>query len=241
MVFIGRINTSGRSGCKIKALPQVTLASTYGPPKDLRHSPAQDRVNNKSQRRRSARQKRQSPFCARLRTSACNAVSPEHGLAVNRCCRLPIVRSHFWNQRFTVCMVRYASRQPKCLAVSTRSGVTTSKDAGVRFYTYTSTLAWPCRGAKQTTAICSYSIGRTDGGREVDRTDARPGTGVVCSLSSNAHPPRHEPAASLAFMFQQELKLDLDLAVVRMDGWRRDSLFDATGPLGSTRRQICEA
>jgi uncharacterized protein YbbC (DUF1343 family) len=33
----------------------------------------------------------------------------------------------------------------------------------------------------------------------------------------------------LAWMFRQELGLDLDLEVVRVEGWRRDALFDATG------------
>jgi uncharacterized protein YbbC (DUF1343 family) len=43
-------------------------------------------------------------------------------------------------------------------------------------------------------------------------------------------PVRHGmTVGELATMFQAERGLDLDLEVIRMEGWRRETLFDATG------------
>jgi uncharacterized protein YbbC (DUF1343 family) len=103
------------------------------------------------------------------------------------------------------------------------------QDVGVRFYTFTSTMG-RCMQEAARHKIRFVVLDRPNpiGGIEVDGPvlDA----GRESFVAFHRLPIRHGMTiGELAVMFRQELSLDLDLTVVRMEGWRRGALFDATG------------
>jgi uncharacterized protein YbbC (DUF1343 family) len=105
------------------------------------------------------------------------------------------------------------------------------QDIGTRFYTYISTMGGAMRAAAE------------HGVRFVvlDRPNPIGGTvvqGPVLDQGSESfvgfHPiaVRHGmTTGELATMFREELKLDLELTVIRMEGWQRGMMFDETGLL----------
>ena len=105
------------------------------------------------------------------------------------------------------------------------------QDIGTRFYTYISTMGGAMRAAAE------------HGVRFVvlDRPNPIGGTvvqGPVLDKGSESfvgfHPiaVRHGmTTGELATMFREELELDLELTVIRMEGWERGMMFDETGLL----------
>ncbi len=103
------------------------------------------------------------------------------------------------------------------------------QDIGARFYTYTTTLG-NCMQEASRHKIRFVVLDRPNliGGLEVDGPvlDA----GRESFVAFHRLPIRHGMThGELACMFRQELGLDLDLSIVRMEGWRRNMLFDSTG------------
>lgn len=103
------------------------------------------------------------------------------------------------------------------------------QDIGTRFYTYVSTMGGAMRAAAE--HDIRFVV--------LDRPNPIGGTvvqGPVLDQGSESfvgfHPiaVRHGmTTGELAMMFSDELNLDLDLTVIRMQGWRRTMMFDATG------------
>ena len=103
------------------------------------------------------------------------------------------------------------------------------QDIGTRFYTYISTMGHAMRAAAE------HKI------RFVVLDRPNPIGGLVVAgpmldadresfVAFHRLPIRHGMTiGELARMFKAELQLDLDLQVIRMEGWRRGELFDATG------------
>jgi len=103
------------------------------------------------------------------------------------------------------------------------------QDVGARFYTYTSTMGNAMQEAARR-RIHFVVLDRPNpiGGMEVDGPMLDHGRESFVAF--HPLPIRHGmTVGELALMFRRELCPDLDLAVVRMEGWRRDAFFDATG------------
>ncbi|HUG71010.1 MAG TPA: DUF1343 domain-containing protein [Pirellulaceae bacterium] len=103
------------------------------------------------------------------------------------------------------------------------------QDIGTRFYTYISTMGNAMKAAAEHD-IRFVVLDRPNpiGGVEVQ--------GPVLDIGSESFvgfhplPVRHGmTAGELARMFNAELKFDLDLEVITVEGWRRGEFFDATG------------
>lgn len=103
------------------------------------------------------------------------------------------------------------------------------QDIGSRFYTYISTMGL----AMQAAAECQLRFVVLDrpnpiGGVEVSGCMLDPGRESF--VGYHWLPVRHGmTVGELAGMFRAERELDLDLQVVRMEGWRRSEHFDETG------------
>ena len=155
--------------------------------------------------------------------------SPEHGLA-GKLDVSSIADSVDPNFGIKVFSLYGKARQPTAEMLN---GIDTLvydiQDVGVRFYTYTSTLGLSMQAAaKHKLRFVVLDRPNPIGGVDVDGPvlDA----GRESFVAFHRMPVRHGMTlGELAFMFQQELNLDLDLEVVRMECWRRESLFDATG------------
>ncbi|MCA8995243.1 MAG: DUF1343 domain-containing protein, partial [Planctomycetaceae bacterium] len=103
------------------------------------------------------------------------------------------------------------------------------QDIGARFYTYVSTMG----NAMQAAASHGVRFVVLDRPNPINGVDVQ---GPVLDAGSESfvgfHPisVRHGmTVGELATMFKAELKLDLDLQIIRMQGWHRDDYFDATG------------
>ncbi len=103
------------------------------------------------------------------------------------------------------------------------------QDIGTRFYTYISTMGYAMQeAAKHGVRFVVLDRPNPIGGIDVDGPvlDA----GRESFVGFHRLPVRHGmTAGELAGMFKGELGLDLDLDVVRVEGWRRRDFFDATG------------
>ncbi len=102
------------------------------------------------------------------------------------------------------------------------------QDIGTRFYTYISTLGYVMEAAAGA-HLPVYVLDRPNpiGGTEVEGplTDQD----KLSFTAYHAIPVRHGMTVSeLARLFNEERKLNCDLRVVQMDGWRRAQWFDAT-------------
>ncbi len=103
------------------------------------------------------------------------------------------------------------------------------QDIGTRFYTYISTMGNAMKAAAEH-GIRFVVLDRPNpiGGVEVQGPMLDPGSESFVGF--HPMPVRHGmTAGELARMFNTELKLDLELTVVAVDGWRRRDFFDATG------------
>jgi uncharacterized protein YbbC (DUF1343 family) len=103
------------------------------------------------------------------------------------------------------------------------------QDAGCRFYTYISTLGHVIEAAAES-KIKVVVLDRPNpiGGVEVEGPvlDA----GRESFVAYHRLPIRHGmTVGELALLFKKERKLDADIDVVKMEGWKREMLFDRTG------------
>ena len=103
------------------------------------------------------------------------------------------------------------------------------QDIGTRFYTYISTMGLAMRAAAEH-KVRFVVLDRPNpiGGVEV----AGPvlDAGREAFVGFHTLPVRHGmTAGELARMFNHEMKIGADLQVIRMEGWRRSELLDATG------------
>lgn len=105
------------------------------------------------------------------------------------------------------------------------------QDIGARFYTYISTMGYAMQAAaEQRIRFVVLDRPNPINGRDV----AGPMLDVGRESFVGFHrlPVRHGmTVAELAGMFNAELRLGLDLQVIRMEGWRRSDFFDAAGLL----------
>jgi uncharacterized protein YbbC (DUF1343 family) len=103
------------------------------------------------------------------------------------------------------------------------------QDIGTRFYTYISTMGL----AMQAAAECGVRFVVLDRPNPINGLEvAGPmlDAGRESFVGFHPLPVRHGmTVGELAKLFKTELKLDLDLHVVPMEGWRRDAFFDDTG------------
>jgi len=103
------------------------------------------------------------------------------------------------------------------------------QDVGVRFYTFISTMMLAMESATQ----CGVAFIVLDRPNPINGI-AVEGNVLDPKFSSfvgkHPLPVRHGlTVGELALLFKAELKLDLELEVVRMRGWRRDMWYDDTG------------
>jgi uncharacterized protein YbbC (DUF1343 family)/CubicO group peptidase (beta-lactamase class C family) len=131
---------------------------------------------------------------------------------------------------YSVYGAKDAARRPSLDVLKNLDAVVIDiQDAGVRFYTYETTLGYFLEAAAQA-------------GVEVivlDRPDPITGSFVQGPVADAGHesftnywtvPPRHGMTmGELAKMFNAERKIDAKLTVVPMDGWQRGDWFDSTG------------
>lgn len=103
------------------------------------------------------------------------------------------------------------------------------QDIGTRFYTYISTMG----GAMKVAAEHGIRFVILDRPNPIGGTEVQ---GPILDRGSESFvgfhplPVRHGmTTGELAKMFRAELNLDLDLIVIKMEGWHRKELFDATG------------
>ncbi|MEZ6059637.1 MAG: DUF1343 domain-containing protein [Planctomycetaceae bacterium] len=105
------------------------------------------------------------------------------------------------------------------------------QDIGCRFYTYVSTMGEAMKASAQHN-VTFMVLDRPNpiGGRDVAGPMLDPGRESFVGFHSL--PVRHGmTVGELAAMFRSELKLDLDLQVVRCEGWKRSRFWDDTGLL----------
>lgn len=103
------------------------------------------------------------------------------------------------------------------------------QDIGARFYTYISTMGNAMKAAAEHD-IRFVVLDRPNpiGGVAVQGPMLDPGSESFVGF--HPMPVRHGmTAGELAQMFNAELKLDLNLEVIAVEGWRRGDFFDATG------------
>ncbi|MGB2820368.1 MAG: DUF1343 domain-containing protein, partial [Phycisphaerae bacterium] len=103
------------------------------------------------------------------------------------------------------------------------------QDVGTRFYTYISTMGC-CMQAAAEHGLRFVVLDRPNPVNGVDVAGPVLDAGRESFVGFHRLPVRHGmTVGELAELFRAELKLPLDLQVVRMEGWRRDMLHDATG------------
>lgn len=103
------------------------------------------------------------------------------------------------------------------------------QDIGCRFYTYISTMGLAMQAA-DAAGIRFVVLDRPNplGGIEVSGPMLDGGSESFVAFHNL--PIRHGmTVGELALLFRDELKLDLDLQIVAVEGWRRGDYFDATG------------
>jgi uncharacterized protein YbbC (DUF1343 family)/CubicO group peptidase (beta-lactamase class C family) len=103
------------------------------------------------------------------------------------------------------------------------------QDAGTRYYTYISTLGLALEAAAEH-KVKMVVLDRPNplGGVEVEgpMLDA----GRESFVGYHVLPVRHGlTVGELARLFKAEKKLDVDLEIIKMEGWRRGDLYDRTG------------
>lgn len=103
------------------------------------------------------------------------------------------------------------------------------QDIGCRFYTYVSTMGNAMKAAGEN-GIRFVVLDRVNpvGGNSVQGPILDDGDQSF--VGYHTLPVRHGmTAGELAQMFRSEMKVDVDLQVIKVEGWKRSQLFDATG------------
>ena len=103
------------------------------------------------------------------------------------------------------------------------------QDIGCRFYTFVSTMGNAMKAASEH-KLRFVVLDRANPIGGLDVQGPVLDEGDESFVGFHTLPVRHGmTAGELAQMFRAELRLDLDLQVVRVEGWRRAALFDQTG------------
>ena len=103
------------------------------------------------------------------------------------------------------------------------------QDIGTRFYTYVSTMGYAMQAAAER-QLRFVVLDRPNPINGQDVAGPVLDKGRESFVGFHRIPVRHGmTVGELARMFQSELDLDIDLHVVRLQGWRRPDYFDATG------------
>jgi len=103
------------------------------------------------------------------------------------------------------------------------------QDIGTRFYTYLSTMGNAMRAAAENN-LRFVVLDRPNPINGIDVAGPVLDKGSESFVGFHQLPVRHGmTAGELARMFNAELKLNLDLHVVRLQGWKRSDFYDATG------------
>lgn len=105
------------------------------------------------------------------------------------------------------------------------------QDVGARYYTYAATLAYLMEAAA-TFGVAVMVLDRPNplGGREEDVEGPTVQPGFRSFVSELPIPVRHGlTMAELATMIREQRHLDVELEIVKMEGWRRELDFDECG------------
>lgn len=103
------------------------------------------------------------------------------------------------------------------------------QDIGTRFYTYISTLGLAMQAAADA-GLRFVVLDRPNPINGADVAGPVRDADAASFTAFHALPVRHGmTVGELALMFRAELGLELDLEIVRVQNWRRDEYFDATG------------
>jgi uncharacterized protein YbbC (DUF1343 family)/CubicO group peptidase (beta-lactamase class C family) len=154
--------------------------------------------------------------------------SPEHGIRGQVDARVPDSKDD--RTGLPIYSLYGTRRRP---SAETLKGIDTLvfdiQDAGCRFYTYITTLGYVLEAAAQH-KLKVFVLDRPNpiGGVAVEGPvlDA----GRESFVAYHALPIRHGlTVGELALLFNKERKIGADLELVRMEGWRRGDLYDATG------------
>ena len=118
------------------------------------------------------------------------------------------------------------------------------QDVGCRFYTYISTMGLAMEAAGQN-GLKFFVLDRVNPIRG-DVMDGPMLRGKTSFVGYHDIPLRHGmTVGELAQMFKVERKFNVDLTVIKMEGWSRDQWFDATGQpwgnLSPNMRNLTEA
>lgn len=103
------------------------------------------------------------------------------------------------------------------------------QDIGCRFYTYVSTMGNAMKAAGEH-GIRFVVLDRVNPIGGVDVQGPLLDDGDQSFVGYHTLPVRHGmTAGELAQMFQKEMKRNVDLQIIRVEGWKRSLLFDETG------------
>jgi uncharacterized protein YbbC (DUF1343 family) len=154
--------------------------------------------------------------------------SPEHGLAGTADCKIPSSREQ--TTGLPVYSLYGTDKKPTTDMLKDLDGLVFDiQDAGARFYTYISTMGYAMEAAAKSGLVFVV----------LDRPNPLTASVVQGPVPDQARrsfteyfplPVRHGmTVAELATMFNAEYKLGVDLRVVKMEGYTRNSWFDETG------------
>ena len=157
--------------------------------------------------------------------------SPEHGIA-GRLDQPNVADSKDTETGLKIYSLYGEARRPTAAMLA---GIDTLvfdiQDIGCRFYTYISTMGEAMRAAsEQGLGFVVLDRPNPINGQVVEGPvlDA----GSESFVGFHTIPVRHGmTVGELALMFKDEMKLDLDLEVVKVTNWNRDSFFDTSGLL----------
>ena len=103
------------------------------------------------------------------------------------------------------------------------------QDIGSRFYTYVSTMGLAMQAAAEH-GVRFVVLDRPNPINGLDVQGPVLDDGLQSFVGFHTIPVRHGMTiGELAEMFKAELKLEIDLHVIRAEGWRRGDFYDATG------------
>ncbi len=157
--------------------------------------------------------------------------SPEHGLEG----KLDIPKIGDQQDAATGLKVYRLYRETRVPTADSLEGIDTLvfdiQDIGCRFYTYVSTMgnAMKAAGEHQIRFVVLDRVNPISG---VDVQGPVLDEGDESFVGFHSLPVRHGmTAGELASMFRAELKLDVDLEIIQVEGWKRNQMFDQTGLL----------